>query len=151
MLGTIAAVLSATAGEGSTSTRSVTVKGDGSSADPLKFVRMLPAAVRRWLGAASREWPPTTLAGIVGRAVDIEEKRICNANSARDLADQNAAWARDAAPRLRAAAINRIAARARRVAVSRTVRKAQGRGIAMPIGSQVGLIGKARQGLGRVL
>jgi hypothetical protein len=142
VLGTIAAVLSATAGEGSTGTLSVTVKGDGSSADPMKFVRTLPAAVRRWLGAASREWPPTTLAGIVGHAVDIEEKRICDANSARDLADRNAAWARDAAPRLRAAAINRIAARARRVAVARTVRKEQGRGVAMPTGSQVGLIGK---------
>jgi len=137
VLGIIAAVLSVTTGGGPTAIRSIILKEDGPSADPVRFVRTLPAAVRRWLHAASRAWPPA-LAGVVGPALEIEEKRICEATSARDQADRNAAWARDAAPRLRAAAIRRIAKRARRRAVARAVRKEQGRAT----GAQVGLIGK---------
>jgi hypothetical protein len=126
VFGIIAAVLSATAGGYPTGIGSAALKEDGPSADPVRLVRILPAGVRCWLRAASCAWAPVP-AGAVGYALDVEEKRLCEATSARDLADRNAAWVRDAAPRRRAAAIKRIAARARRRAEARVVRKGQGR------------------------
>jgi hypothetical protein len=95
--------------------------GGSAPADLAGFVRGLPDDVRQWLRVLAQGWAPA-LARRVEEAVDVEERRIHEARVMDDKARRDAAWAREAAPRLRAAAIRRIAARAHRRATVRRER-----------------------------
>jgi TniQ len=100
------------------------LRAAGAHADLAWFVRGLPDDVRQWLRVLAQGWAPA-LARRVEEAVDVEERRIHEARVMRDKAARDAAWARKAAPRIRAAAIRRIAARAHRRAVARRERTEQ--------------------------
>lgn len=100
------------------------LRSAGVHAELAWFVRGLPDDVRQWLLVLAQGWAPA-LARRVEEAVDVEERRIHETRAMRDKADRDAAWARKAAPRLRAAAIRRIAARAHRRAVARRERTEQ--------------------------
>lgn len=75
------------------------------------FVGMLSRTDRQWLYHAAQQWSPT-LVRAMERAVSFEAARRQRADRIADQARRDAAWAREAAPRMRAAAIRRIAARA---------------------------------------
>jgi hypothetical protein len=142
-LGTIASVLAAAAGGSLSDRRFMVLAGRELRFVPAElvwFVQPLPADVRRWLRAAAQEWAPI-LAQNLGSALDIAQRRVRDAQLARDQAGRNAVGARDAA-------VKRIAARAGRRAVARAHRPAQGRGAITPEGVQAGPVGAAPAALG---
>lgn len=98
---------------------------DGFTADLPWLVRRLSGDARAWLAATAQGWG-AVLAQCVGRAVEAHEKHEKAVRTAEErvrlsvaLARANATWSKASAKRDRAAAINRIAARARRRAAAR--------------------------------
>jgi hypothetical protein len=103
-------------------------QSDGVGSDPQTidlrwFVGMLSPQDYQWFCAAAREWGPM-LAGAVESAVQDQIERWQQAEYDRDKSRRDALWASHAAPRLRAAAIRRIAARARKRSDVRLAREA---------------------------
>jgi hypothetical protein len=128
MLGLIGSVLDSVGGGHSSDARLYQSDGFGlvpKTIDLGWFVGMLSPQDYRWFRAAAREWGPT-LARAVETAVQDQIARRQQAESAREKARRDAAWASQAAPRLRAAAIRRTAARARKRSAAWLARKAHG-------------------------
>jgi TniQ len=126
MLSMIGSVLCSVGGEHTPDGRLFQSDGVGSvprTIDLQWFVGMLSPQDYQWFRAAAREWG-LTLARAVETAVQDQMAHRQQAEYARDKTRRDAAWASQAAPRLRAAAIRRIAARARKRSDVRLARKA---------------------------
>jgi hypothetical protein len=121
MLGLIASVLSSVGSPRASARRagqSQRFRSDLTIMDLPWFVGMISHKDRRRLRFAAQEWSPI-LARALERVIQFDVARRQQVNQIRDKARRDAAWAREAVPRLRAAAIRRIAARAHRRSLAR--------------------------------
>jgi hypothetical protein len=113
VLGTIASVFTAVAGDPQLRTLTGQIEGlarSGAAVDLRWLIRRLPVDEQRWLKARAKEWGPV-LAQVVGDAVDTEEAARRRASATREQARRDSAWLRHATVRYAQDAHRRIAAR----------------------------------------